>query len=108
EALKNNSACQALAPQFNAFETAMTNYNRYTGADRTPGYDGNVNVNCINYDQVYDLSYDFFVSNYSSDNNNLPREYFACKNSDRTAAIDCAAEVTGRLKSVKKYECEVS
>lgn len=108
EALRNNSACAALAPQFDTFATAMTNYNRYTGADRVPGFDGNVNVNCVNFDQVYDMSYDFFVNNYATDNNNLPADFVSCQNQDRTAAINCAAMLTGRLKAKKRFDCEQS
>lgn len=106
QSLRDNEACQVMAPQFDAFQRAMESYNAYNGTDRSAGYDGRVNVNCSNYEQIYDVSFDFFVSNHSSRNNNLPPEYQSCINTDRAAAINCAAQVTGQLKANKRHSCE--
>lgn len=105
--LRGNNKCQAVTAQFDAFEAALKSYNQQTGADRVPGYDGNLNVTCANYTEIYDSQYSTFSDNWRNPASDINDPYYACQGKDeREEAITCAAVVVGRQKSLKKSQCD--
>ena len=107
--LRQNSKCSAMASQFDAFQEALKAYNQQTGADRVPGYDGNLNVTCANYESIYDSNFQFFTDNWDDPGTGLSTDdlYFNCRNkTDRDEAVECGALITGRSKNYKKAQCD--
>jgi hypothetical protein len=105
--LRGNNKCQAVTAQFDAFEAALKSYNQQTGADRVPGFDGNLNVTCANYTEIYDSQYSTFSDNWRNPASDINDPYYTCQGKDeREEAITCAAVVVGRQKSLKKSQCD--
>jgi hypothetical protein len=107
--LRQNSKCSAMASQFDAFQEALKAYNQQTGADRVPGYDGNLNVTCANYTSIYDSNFQFFTDNWQDPGTGLSTDdmYFNCRSkTTRDEAVECGALITGRSKNYKKAQCD--
>jgi hypothetical protein len=111
KSLREFDKCKALINQFEAFRGAVESYNLQTGADRLPGYDGATAINCSNYEQIFDLEYDYFLNYHdaSVDLMSMTSDPFAnCRSLASSEAISCGAIVTGRNKALKKKQCDIS
>lgn len=106
--LRDNDKCRALAPQMQAFEEAMEEYNKHLGLDRPSGYDGQININCSNYESIYDLEFDYFVNTWDGPPSGFQDPFMSCRGMPQQDAIDCGALVTGSSKAKKKNDCEKS
>lgn len=104
-ALKSSTQCKPLENQISAFETAMTQYSSYNAADRELGQEGNLDVNCNNFERLFNEEFEFFINNNASVSEG--DYYDNCSEMEsRSETIECATKINAEKQVRKKHECE--